>query len=125
MKSKNTNKIEGELADLIIELHLKLDELKDLDEAKYNEWQKCNPDIQKYIYDKANETEESEDLYIPLNNLEIIGLATTLQRLVDGSVNVLKIGNLNLIYKEENLQAYTIDQLNGSDNDIDDSEEDE
>lgn len=125
MKSKNTNKIEGELADLIIELHLKLDELKDLDEAKYNEWQKCNPDIQKYIYDKVNETEENEDLYIPLNNLEIIGLATTLQRLVDGSVNVLKIGNLNLIYKEENLQAYTIDQLNGSDNDIDDSEEDE
>ncbi len=124
MESKSTNKIEGELADLIIELHLKLDELKELDEAKYNEWQKFNPDIQKYIYDKKNETED-EDLYIPLNNLEIIGLATTLQRLVDGSVNVLKIGNLNLIYREENLQAYTIDQLNGSDNDIDNDEEDE
>lgn len=124
MKSKNTNKIEGELADLMIEMHQKMDELKDIDAAKFEEWQKCNPEIQKYICEKTDKKEE-EDLYIPLNNLEILGLATTLQKLVDGSVNVLKIGNLNLIYREANLQAYTLDQLNGSDYDIDDDNDDE
>lgn len=120
-KADKTAKLESSIADLMLDLRNQLEELKEIDEKKYNDWVEASPNIQNFLLES---NKPAQELFIPLNALEVTGLTTTLERMAEGQVDSLKLGNFSFIFRDQPLQAYTLEELErGSDYDIDDNEE--